>query len=143
VGEFGKTRGGACGWVRDTSGSTQTVEVTDVKLVVGGHFCAVADQGGDRCGAGRPGDVDQKGNPILNPYGECPMRQGIAAYSLQGVLAPNWAPAYSGSYCLVWALRVEGSRLHTGGESRRSAGWCRTRTHGSRRLGRYSTAKRR
>jgi hypothetical protein len=104
--------------VRDTSGSTQTVEVMDGKLVVGGHFYALADQGGDRCGAGRPGDVDQKGNPILNPYGERQMRQGIAAYSLQGVLAPNCAPAYSGSYSLVWALHVEGSRqgssLHTG-----------------------------
>jgi hypothetical protein len=33
----------------------------DGKLVIGGHFYALADQGGDRCGAGRPGGVDQKG----------------------------------------------------------------------------------
>jgi len=58
VGEFDKidkTRGGARGWVRDTSGSTRTVEVMDGKLVVGGHFYALADQGGDRCGRGGPG----------------------------------------------------------------------------------------
>ena len=112
--------------MRDTSGSTRTVEVMDGKLVVGGHFYALADQGGDRCGAGRPGDVDQKGNPIPNPYGECQTRHGIAAYSLQGVLAPNWGPAYPGSYSLVWALHVEGSRqgsrLHTGGEFKKVSG---------------------
>ena len=67
VGQYDKARGGAPGWARDTSGSTQVVEVMDGKLVIGGHFYAVGDQGGDRCGAGRPGDVDQKGNPILDP----------------------------------------------------------------------------
>jgi hypothetical protein len=126
VGEFGKTRGDARGWVRDTSGSPQTVEVVDGKLVIGGHFYALADQGGDRCGAGRPGGVDQNGKPKLNPYGECQRRQGIAAYSLQNVFAPNCAPAYSGSYSLVWALHVEesrqGSSLHTGGEFKKVSG---------------------
>ena len=121
VGEFDKTKGGARGWVRDTSGSTQAVELMDGKLVIGGHFYAVGDQGGDRCGAGRPGDVDQKGDPILNPYGECETRQGIAAYSLSGALDP-WAPAYSGSYSLVWSLQAEGSRLHTGGEFKKVSG---------------------
>jgi hypothetical protein len=94
----------------------------DGKLVIGGHFYAVGDQGGDRCGAGRPGDVDQKGDPILNPYGECKTRQGIAAYSFKGVLDPDWAPEYSGSYSLVWALHAEGLRLHTGGEFKRVSG---------------------
>jgi hypothetical protein len=122
VGEYDKARGGARGWARDTSGSTQAVEVMDGKLVIGGHFYAVADQGGDRCGAGRPGDVDQKGKPILNPYGECKTRQGIAAYSFQGAVAPNWDPAYSGSYSLVWVLHAEGLRLHTGGEFKRVSG---------------------
>jgi hypothetical protein len=121
VGEFDKTKGGARGWVRDTSGSTQAVELMDGKLVIGGHFYAVGDQGGDRCGAGRPGDVDQKGDPILNPYGECETRQGIAAYSFSGALDP-WAPAYSGSYSLVWSLQAEGSRLHTGGEFKKVSG---------------------
>jgi hypothetical protein len=122
VGQFDKGGGGAPGWARDTSGSTQAVEIMDGKLVIGGHFYAVADQGGDRCGGGRPDDVDQKGNPILNPYGECKTRQGIAAYSFQGSLDPDWAPAYSGSYSLVWALHAEGLRLHTGGEFKRVGG---------------------
>jgi hypothetical protein len=86
---------------RDTSGSAQAVTVLDDKLVVGRHFYEVADAGGDRCGAGRPGDVDQNGDPTLDP---------------------NWDPAYSGSYSLVWELHVEGLRLHTGGELKKVSG---------------------
>jgi hypothetical protein len=119
--EYDKTAKGARSWVRDTSGSAQAVALLDDKLVVGGHFYAVGDQGGDRCGAGRPGDVDQKGNPTLDPYGECQRRQGIAAYSFGGQLDP-WDPAYSGSYSLVWELHVEGLRLHTGGEFKKVSG---------------------
>ena len=122
VAEFDKTKGGARGWVRDTSGSTQAVEVVDNKLVIGGHFYAAADQGGDRCGEGRPGDVNQGGNPTLNPFGQCETRQGIAAYTFQGGLARVWSPTYSGSYSLVWALHAEGSRLHTGGEFKKVNG---------------------
>ncbi len=114
--EFDKAEGGTRGWVRDTSGSAQAVAVLDDKLVVGGHFYEVADEGGDRCGAGRPGDVDGNGIPTLDPNNECARRQGIAAYSFQGSLDPNWDPAYSGSYSLVWELHAEGLRLHTGGE---------------------------
>jgi hypothetical protein len=120
--EYDKTAKGARGWVRDTSGSAQAVALLDDKLVVGGHFYAVGDQGGDRCGAGRPGDVDQKGNPTLDPYGECQRRQGIAAYSFKGSLDKDWDPAYSGSYSLVWELHVEGLRLHTGGEFKKVSG---------------------
>jgi hypothetical protein len=116
--EFDKAEGGTRGWVRDTSGSAQTVAVLDDKLVVGGHF----DEGGDRCGAGRPGDVDQNGIPTLDPNNECASRQGIAAYSFQGSLDPDWDPAYSGSYSLVWELHAEGLRLHTGGEFKRVSG---------------------
>jgi hypothetical protein len=119
--EYDKTQGGARGWARDTSGSTQAVEVMDGKLVIGGHFYAVADQGGDRCGGGRPDDVDPNGKPKLPPYPECKRRQGIAAYSFGGALDP-WAPAYSGGYSLVWALHVEGERLHTGGEFKKVSG---------------------
>ena len=116
VAEFDKAEGGTRGWVRDTSGSTQAIEVVDRRLVIGGHFYEVGDKGGDRSGGGRPGDVGNQGDPTLDPNGQCKTRQGIAAYSFRGALAPLWSPTYSGSYSLVWELHVEGSRLHTGGE---------------------------
>ena len=72
-----------------------------------------------RCGA--PGDVDQKGDPILNPFGECKRRQGIAAYSF-GATRPELAPRILGQLQLVWALHAEGIRLHTGGEFKRVSG---------------------
>jgi hypothetical protein len=106
--EFSKTDG-KIRWVRDTSGSVQVVEVMDSQLVVGGHFWEVADQPDDSCGHGRS-------KPELDPNDECQTRKGIAAYSFEGVLDPNWNPMYAGKYSLVWALHVEGTRLHTGGE---------------------------
>jgi hypothetical protein len=122
VAEFDKGLGGARGWVRDTSGSAQAVAELDNHLVVGGHFFEVADGGGDRCGAGRPGDLDQAGNPTLDPDDTCRTRPGMAAYSFDGALDPEWDPAYSGSYSLVWELHDEGLRLHTGGEFKRVSG---------------------
>jgi hypothetical protein len=122
VGQYDKGGGGSRDWVRDTSGSVQVVGLMDGKLVIGGHFYEVADNAGDNCGAGRPGDVDKNGIPTLDPNNECATRQGIAAYSFQGSLDPNWHPVYSGSYSLVWALHVEGSRLHTGGEFKKVSG---------------------
>ncbi len=116
VAEYDKAREGAVGWKRDTSGSAQAAAVLDNQLVVGGHFWEVADQGGDRCGAGRPGDGG------LDPNDTCRTRPGIAAYSFGGTLDPNWDPAYSGSYSLVWELHAEGARLHTGGEFKRVSG---------------------
>src|SRR5829696_6575192 len=90
--------------------------IYDGQLVVGGHFYYVGDDKADKCGAGRPGD------PRLDPNGECQRRQGIAAYSLGGQLDPNWNPAYSGSYSLVWELHAEGLRLHTGGQFKKVSG---------------------
>ena len=116
VAVLSKTAGGELGWKQDTSGSVQAVAVYDGQLVVGGHFFYVGDDKADKCGAGRPGE------PQLDPNGECQRRQGIAAYSLGGRLNPNWHPAYSGSYSLVWDLHVEGSRLHTGGEFKKVSG---------------------
>jgi hypothetical protein len=109
--KYDKTAGGARGWRRDTSGSVQVVEVMNGQLVIGGHFWEVADQQGDSCGH-RGG-----GKQNLDPNDECQTRKGIAAYSFEGgVLDPNWSPTYAGKYSLVWALHVEGARLHTGGE---------------------------
>ena len=116
VAEFDKMAGGERGWKRDTSGSAQAVAIYDGQLVVGGHFFYVGDDKADKCGAGRPGD------PQLDPNNECQRRQGIAAYSLGGQLDPDWAPAYSGSYSLVWELHAEGLRLHTGGEFKKVSG---------------------
>jgi hypothetical protein len=108
--KYDKTAGGARGWRRDTSGSVQVVEVMDGQLVIGGHFLEVADQVGDTCG--HRGGSKQN----LDPNNECKTRKGIAAYSFSGRLDPDWSPTYAGKYSLVWALHVEGSRLHTGGE---------------------------
>jgi hypothetical protein len=119
---FDKAGGGARGWVRDTSGSAQAVAVMEDKLVVGGHFYEVGIRAATVAGQGRPGDVDQNGDPTLDPFGECQRRQGIAAYSFQGDLDPDWDPAYSGGYSLVWELHVEGTRLHTGGEFKKVSG---------------------
>ena len=41
---------------------------------------------------------------------------------MTGALDPNWDPAYPGSYSLVWELRDEGLRLHTGGEFNKVSG---------------------
>ncbi len=111
--EFSKADGKIT-WVGDTSGSVQVVEVMDGQLVIGGHFWEVgaqevADQPYDSCGHGRS-------KPELDPNDRCQTRKGIAAYSFAGVLEPNWDPSYAGKYSLVWALDVEGTRLHTGGE---------------------------
>ena len=81
-----------------------------------GHFYYVGDDKADKCGEGRPGE------PRLDPNGECQRRRGIAAYTLSGRLDPDWHPVYSGSYSLVWALHVEGTRLHTGGQFKRVSG---------------------
>jgi hypothetical protein len=120
--EFSKASGGNPNWVRDTSGSVQVVEVMEGQLVIGGHFWEVADGLSDqpvdmvdKCGHGRSGDVDQNGNPTLDPNGKCETRKGIAAYSFEGKLA-GWSPTYAGKYSLVWALHVDRARLHTGGE---------------------------
>ena len=108
--KYDKKAGGARGWRRDTSGSVQVVEVMDGQLVIGGHFLEVADQLGDKCGH-RGG-----GTQVLDPNDECQTRKGIAAYSFSGRLDPDWSPTYAGKYSLVWALHVDGARLHTGGE---------------------------
>ena len=111
--DAGTTATGARSWVRDTSGSVQVVEEMEGQLVIGGHFWEVSDQLGDqlvdKCGHGRS-------KPELDPNAVCQTRKGIAAYSFEGVLDPNWDPSYAGKYSLVWALDVEGTRLHTGGE---------------------------
>lgn len=100
------TKTGGRNWLRDTSGSTQTVTIMDGVLVIGGHFVLVADAGQGNCGF-RPGH--------LNP-GECTERKYLAAYTFSGGLVANWAPSLTGKYNGAWALHVDGGRLHVGGE---------------------------
>jgi hypothetical protein len=100
-------------WQSDTSGSVQVVGVMDSQLVIGGYFWEVADQPADQpndsCGHGRSNELD--------PKNQCQTRKGIAAYSFEDVpKLADWSPTYVGKYSLVWALHVEGDRLHTGGE---------------------------
>src|SRR5215212_4716866 len=119
--KYDETADGSCclqnlGWRRDTSGAVQVVGEMEGQLVIGGHFWEVSDQLGDqlvdmvdKCGHGRS-------KPDLDPKDVCQTRKGIAAYSFDGGLDPNWDPLYAGKYSRVWALDVEGTRLHTGGE---------------------------
>ena len=114
--EYSKA-GGERVWMRDTSGSVQAMEATGGGLVVGGHFWEVADElhdGYNACGH-RSGD-----NAVtLDPRDLCQTRKGLAAYSLDGALDPDWDPEVSGQYNLVWALQPVGpgaERLHVGGE---------------------------
>jgi hypothetical protein len=86
----------------------------DGQLVAGGHFVEVADEAGDNCG-------NRSSNPdTLDPNDECQTRKGLAIYSFDGQLNPNWDPALTGKYNLAWALHPEatpeGTRLHVGGE---------------------------
>jgi hypothetical protein len=102
-GSFAKN--GDRNWLRDTSGSTQTVTIMDNSLVIGGHFVLVADAGEGNCGF-RPNN--------LNPE-NCTERKYLAAYTFSGSLL-SWAPSLSGKYNGAWALHVDGGRLHVGGE---------------------------
>jgi hypothetical protein len=114
---YSKGGSGTRTWIRDTSGSAQTVEIMDGQLIVGGHFVEIADAPGDRCGFRNadPGNLD--------PFGECHRRDGLAAYASfdenNPVLDP-WDPPLTGKYNLTWALHPEatpqGTRLHVGGE---------------------------
>ena len=44
-----------------------------------------------------------------------PDQRGHSRLLLNGRLDTNWSPSYASRYSLVWALHVEGARLHTGG----------------------------
>jgi Ca2+-binding RTX toxin-like protein len=114
---YPKEGNGSLAWLRDSSGSTQVVEIMDGQLVVGGHFWEVADEPDDSCGH-RPSSNDAVTTLDLND--ECQTRHGLAAYSFDGVLDPNWSPMLEGKYSLAWALHPQatpqGSRLHVGGE---------------------------
>ena len=107
---YAKSGNGKRSWYRDTSGSAQAVEIMDGQLIVGGHFVEVADAAADFCGA-RTSDPG-----TLDPNDECQTRKGLAAYSFDGRLNPDWDPALTGKYNLAWTLHPDGTKLHVGGE---------------------------
>ena len=92
----------------------------DGQLVVGGHFYYGRRR--EETVAVRGARGRRQGNPMLDPNGECQTEAGHSRLLLRGHLDPDWHPAYSGSYSLVWALHVEGARLHTGGEFKKVSG---------------------
>jgi hypothetical protein len=122
--EYPKEGNGSHTWLRDTSGSTQVVEVMDDQLIIGGHFWEVADGPDDSCGhrsSSDPSALDP------SPGGECETRHGLAVYTFEGVLDgggtpedidDGWNPMLEGKYSLAWALQPEGARLHVGGDFR-------------------------
>jgi len=116
ISEHPKANNGTRSWLRDTSGSTQAVEVMDGQIVIGGHFVEVADAASDGCGF-RSSDPN-----TLDPNDECQTRLGLAAYSFGGTLDPNWDPPLTGKYNLAWALHPDGTRLHVGGEFTKASG---------------------
>jgi hypothetical protein len=96
-------------WKRDTSGSTQAVAVSGADVIIGGHFVEIADETGDACGF-KSSDPD-----TLDPNDECATRNRLAAYSVTGDLQ-TWNPSVVGKYNGVWAIALDGTSVHIGGE---------------------------
>jgi hypothetical protein len=111
VGAFGLSTGARI-WQTDTNGSAQDVAIFDGStLIVGGHWTYIEDDGPD----------DESGN-------ECPARNvedptpcwaqaRLAAISrVDGMPDTSWTPQPCCLYRGVWAIAVEGARVHIGGE---------------------------
>jgi len=93
-------------WKRDTSGATQVVAQDGLgNLIVGGHFQWIADAVGELCGKN------------TNPSYECTMRLRLAAVNQDtGALDPTWAPAVTPLYLGIFAIVVDGTHVHLGGD---------------------------
>ena len=105
----GQMRFGAQVWKRDTSGSTQAVEISEGDVLIGGHFTKIADGLGDACGfkSSDPGTLD--------PANECVSRERLASYTVSGDLQ-EWDPTVTGKYNGVWTIALDGTSVHVGGE---------------------------
>jgi hypothetical protein len=113
------TSAGAQVWKRDTSGSTQAVAVSGTDVIIGGHFVEIADAVGDACGF-------KSSNPAtLDPNDECATRNRLAAYSTAGELQP-WDPSVVGKYNGVWAIALDLTSMHIGGEFKKIHGVAQT-----------------
>jgi hypothetical protein len=105
----GEARFGAQVWKRDTSGSTQAVEISDEDVIIGGHFVRIADAQGDACG------FKSSDPSTLDPDNECIARERLASYNVTGELRP-WDPTVRRKYNGVWTITLDGTSVHIGGE---------------------------
>lgn len=98
-------------WKTDTSGSAQAIApFGDGNVIVGGHFKWVADADTHQCGSNS------------SPKPGCEKRLRLAALDEDTGLVQSWAPDVKGHYNGVWALEVDGARLHVGGEFKKIEG---------------------
>jgi hypothetical protein len=97
---------GAQIWKTDTSGSAQAIALYDANhVIVGGHFQWVAYGSATQCGSNS------------NPNTECLNQPRLVAMSATtGAADDTWRPDVCCKYNGVWALWVDGTRLHIGGE---------------------------
>lgn len=99
-------------WQTDVNGSAQEITLYDGStLVVGGHWTSIEDDGaGDQGGNECPARSAASQEP-------CWLQPRLAAISrTTGFPDASWAPNVCCLYRGVWALAVEGSMVHVGGE---------------------------
>jgi len=75
----------------------------------------IADAAGDSCG------FKSRDRRTLDPDDECQTRNRLASYTVSGALQ-GWNPSVTGEYNGVWAIALDGSRIHIGGEFTRVSG---------------------
>jgi hypothetical protein len=96
--------GGAV-WKRDTSGASQAVAADGVgNLIVGGHFQWVSAAVGQECGKN------------TDPTFVCTKRLRLAAFDANTGALQSWAPDVTPLYLGVFAIVVDGSHVHLGGD---------------------------
>jgi outer membrane protein assembly factor BamB len=97
---------GAQVWKRDTSGASQAVAQDGLgNLIVGGHFQWFSSAVGQMCGKNTA------------PTFQCPSRLRLAAVNQDtGALDPNWAPDVTPLYLGIFAIVVDGTHVHLGGD---------------------------
>ena len=93
-------------WKRDTSGATQVVAQDGLgNLIVGGHFQWVSSAVGQMCGKN------------TQPTFQCAPRLRLAAVNQDtGALDPDWKPDVTPLYLGVFAIVVDGTHVHLGGD---------------------------
>ena len=93
-------------WKRDTSGATQVVAQDGLgNLIVGGHFQWISSAVGQMCGKN------------TMPTYQCTPRLRLAAVDQDtGALDPNWAPDVTPLYLGIFAIVVDGTHVHLGGD---------------------------